>query len=205
VTYIHHKIYSVASKDKSITMAAPAEITIKDLSGEWVLNKTLSDDTDPVLALQGIPWLKRKAIAWATVTLHVKQYTSDADKVVHIDIDQTATGGIKGTTELRTLDWTEREHYDDMFGQLKGQSRFTGPGSEGWDALDSFLKEGWLEGEVEKVQSYVVNAKDEWTGEQIWGFSEIDGKRYYTRRVIVIKGETVLKIRMVYDWQGKKE
>lgn len=41
----------------------------------------------------------------ATITLAVKQYRDD-DGVEHIDIEQTATGGIKGTTENRTLDWT---------------------------------------------------------------------------------------------------
>ena len=41
-------------------MAAPPEVTIGDLSGQFIMNKTLSDDTDAVLALQGISWWKRK-------------------------------------------------------------------------------------------------------------------------------------------------
>lgn len=54
--------------------------------------------------LQGIGWFTRKAIGLATITLDVKQYRDD-EGVEHIDIVQTATGGIKGTTENRTLDW----------------------------------------------------------------------------------------------------
>jgi hypothetical protein len=167
-------------------------------------NKTLSDETDAVLALQGIGWLTRKAIAFATVTLHVKQYV-DENGVTHIDIDQTATGGIKGTTELRALDWVEREHVDHIFGELKGKNR--------WSTLDAtndaFLKEGWLEGDEENsgpngerhMQGYVVNTKSGWTGDQMWGFAIVDGKRYYVRRVVVAKGDKVLKTRLVYDWQ----
>ncbi|CZR61253.1 uncharacterized protein PAC_11149 [Phialocephala subalpina] len=187
-------------------MAAPAEITLKDLTGVWVMNKTLSDDTDAILALQGIGWWTRKAIALATVTLHAKQYLGD-DGIVHIDIEQTATGGIKGTTELRILDWEKREHEDHVFGKLKGRSRWIDlSGVE-----DSFLKDGWLEDNESSgpagekhIESWVENSEKGWTADQIWGFAIIDGKRYYVRRVVVKKGDTVLKARLVYNWQGKK-
>lgn len=54
--------------------------------------------------MQGISWFTRKAIALANLMLDIKQYRDD-DGVEHIDIVQTLTGGIKGTTENRTLDW----------------------------------------------------------------------------------------------------
>jgi len=74
------------------------------------------------------------------------------------------------------------------------------------------LTDGWLTGDEEKagpngecfVESQVVNKEKGWDGLQIWGFAIIDGKRYYTRRVVVTKGDKVLKVRMVYNWQGKK-
>jgi hypothetical protein len=47
----------------------------------------------------------------ATVTLSFKEYVDDK-KVTHIDLDQTATGGIQGTTELRIPDWSETSHED---------------------------------------------------------------------------------------------
>jgi len=188
-------------------MAAPATVTLKDLSGEWVMNKSLSDDTDAILALQGVGWWMRKAIALSTVYLSVKQYV-DENGHTHIDIEQTATGGIKGTTENRELDWVEREHEDHIFGSLKGKSR--------WLTLDGvddpWSKEGWLEGDEEAsgpagekhIESFVKNEGKGWTGDQIWGFAIIDGKRYYTRRVVVKKDDTVLKARLVYNFSGKK-
>lgn len=159
--------------------------------------------------MQGMGWFTRKAISLATVTLHVKQYTHD-DGVVRIDIQQTITGGIKGTAELRTLNWTERSHSDHIFGDLKGKSRWIT--LENPEITDEYLKEGWLEGQEENagpegerhIESFVANEGKGWTGDQIWGFAIVDGKRYYTRRVVVQKGSEVLKVRLVYNWQGKK-
>jgi hypothetical protein len=74
---------------------------------------------------------------------------------------------------------------------------------------DSFLKDGWLEGAEEgedgkrHIESWVLNEERGWEAQQIWGFAILDEKRYYVRRVVVKKGEEVLKIRLVYDWQGK--
>lgn len=155
--------------------------------------------------------MMRKAIAWATVTLSIKQYQDDTG-LTHIDTDQTATGGIKGTQELRALDWTERSHDDHIFGKLKGKSRWIATGSPEYEALDQFMRDGWLEegeeggpnGETH-VQSWVVNEERGWTAEQIWGFAIIEEKRYYTRRVVATKGDEVLVVRLVYDWQGKNE
>ncbi len=140
----------------------------------------------------------------------MKQYV-DAEGVTHIDTDQTATGGIKGTQELRSLDWTERLHDDHIFGKLTGKSRWVAVGSPEYEALDGFMREGWLEdGEQagpngeSHVNSWVVNEEKGWTAEQIWGFADIEGKRYYVRRVVVTKGKEVLSVRLVYDWQGKE-
>src|SRR5438034_10422778 len=71
---------------------------------------------------QGMSWIIRTALSLATVTLHAAEY-KDRD-VVHIDIAQTVTGGLRGTTEHRKLDWSVNDHTDHIFGSIKGQSRF---------------------------------------------------------------------------------
>ncbi|EAW10712.1 uncharacterized protein ACLA_051840 [Aspergillus clavatus NRRL 1] len=115
-------------------MAAPAEVTIKNLSGEWMMEKSISDPTDPVLSLQGVGWVTRKAIGLASVTLKVTSYADAQDaKVLHVDIDQIVTGGLKGTSEKRQTDWTDREHTDHIFGRLQGRSRLL-RGSKGDDS-----------------------------------------------------------------------
>ncbi|KAF2261832.1 hypothetical protein CC78DRAFT_619026 [Lojkania enalia] len=196
-------------------MAAPADKTIKSLDGKWVINKSISDSPDSVLALQGISWLTRKAINLATVTLHIKSYQAPPDgspsdpPVTHFDISQTLTGGLSGTTEKRNLDWKWRPHSDWLFGDLRGRSRWTtfdelkkenaGKGSLEEDAV--FLCEGWMEG-AEVVESFVESEKG-WTGWQVWGFVEVGGERRHARRFVVRKGESVERIRLVYDWAGK--
>lgn len=149
--------------------------------------------------------MTRKAISWATVTLHVKQYIDEAG-LTHIDIANTATGGIKGTTELRTLDFVQRKHEDSMFGSMEGKSRWISIGSPEAQEVDSWLLEGWLEegeesgpnGET-KIHSIVKSTDKGWGTEQVWGFAIVDGKRYYTRRLTTKKGDKTIRIRLVYD------
>ena len=153
----------VSSPCSSISLTYPSpSLTLSQ-------NKTLSDPTDPILALQGISWLTRTAIGLATVTLSVTQYERDGD--VHVDIGQTVTGGINATSEFRTLDWTMRPHQDSVFGSLEGKSRFVkladlGP-AEGAEERE-WLAEGWEEDkEALMVQSWVKNESMGWTANQV--------------------------------------
>lgn len=111
---------------------------------------------------QGIGWFLRKAISLATVTLTIRQYLENS--ITHIDIQQTATGGIQGTTELRKLDWIYHDHKDGIFGDCRGKAR--------WVKLknvddDEFLKTGWDDMEGEHVQSYVESKTNGWTADQV--------------------------------------
>lgn len=155
--------------------------------------------------------MTRKAIGLATVTLDVKQYT-DAEGKHHIDIEQTATGGIKGTSEHRTLDHTYREHSDWLFGKVNGRSFFAT--AEALPATikeelggDEFLAEDWLKGEEEQTGPdgalHVVNwveAEAGWTAAQVWGFQTIGGERRYARNIVIRKGDKAEELRLVYDF-----
>jgi len=99
----------------------------------------LSDDIDAILGMQGVTWISRTAISYATVTLYVNHY-KDENGIEHIDTDQTLTGGVPGTTEKRILDWTPRGHYDYVFGAVTGKSRRLKVD----EIEDKFLKDGWL-------------------------------------------------------------
>lgn len=57
------------SLSSDTAMAAPPEITCKNLQGKWHMNKSLCTRTEEILALQGIGWLTRKAIGLANVTV----------------------------------------------------------------------------------------------------------------------------------------
>jgi hypothetical protein len=151
-------------------------------------------------------------VSLATLTLNIKQYTAPpsppADptgpQVTHIEIEQTGTGGIKGTYEKRCLDYTFRDHSDYLFGNVKGQSKWLNLE----DIEDPFLRSGWLEGDNEKggpngethIISHVESLDAPWTATQIWGFKEIDGVRRYVRNVVIAKGSERVELQLVYDW-----
>ncbi|KFY31323.1 hypothetical protein V493_01213 [Pseudogymnoascus sp. VKM F-4281 (FW-2241)] len=188
-------------------MAAPAEYTLANLNAQWVMNKALSDETEPVLALQGVGWLKRKAIGLATITLAISEKVEN--DVTIIDIESTGTGGIQGTAEHRILDWSQKEHEDHVFGPVTGQTKWVDSKGAEWDALDSFQKEGWLDEKVgpngeTNILSIAVSKNNGWTAVQVWGFTELNGTRYYTRKVVITKGSEVLKVRLFYDFGGPK-
>ena len=127
--------------------------------------------------------------------------------------------GLTSTQENRTLNWIDARHSDRIFGNVIGKSRLFAlqnlqmQGSGGQDDV-KFLKaevlrdlespSSFLEEDGGYVQSWAVN-QDEgygWTAEQIWGFEVLEGKRYYTRRVVVRKGQEVQRVRLVYDYNG---
>jgi hypothetical protein len=102
------------------------------------------------------------------LTLYVDHHKDDSG-VEHIDIAQTLTGGIPGTTENRTLDWTFREHEDYLFGPCLGKSRRVR-----LEEIDNkYLREGWLPDTEEHgaINSYVKSdtpkSNTTWSIEQV--------------------------------------
>ncbi|KJZ76594.1 hypothetical protein HIM_03930 [Hirsutella minnesotensis 3608] len=184
-------------------MAAPANKTIKDLNGKWVLNKKLSDSPDEGLALQGIGFLLRKTIGLATITITVKEYEgppkppSTADGTfTHIDFEQSASG-LSSTKEERCLDNQPRSHSDWLFGDVEGRSRFVRLA----DVDDAFLSKGW-DGAADQdfVHSRGVNEKNGWEATQVWGFQTVNGERRFCRNILITKGDKRAEFRFVYDF-----
>jgi hypothetical protein len=128
------------------------------------------------------------------------------DPVTHIEIAQTVSGGIQGTTEKRCIDGLWREHEDWMFGKVKGQTIWI----KAEDIKDPYLAKGWEESDLEKagpngethLRSYVEREDGKWTAEQIWGFQVIDGARMYARNIVVIAGDDRVEMRLVYNYEA---
>ncbi|KAK0478298.1 hypothetical protein IW261DRAFT_1551663 [Armillaria novae-zelandiae] len=187
-----------------MAVPGPDKFTILDISGKFYLNKTLSDSTDEILRLQGVSWLKRKAISIGTVTLYIKHYKDD-DGIEKVDIDQTVAG-ISGTSEKRSLTWTERENNDDIFGYVIGKSRRVKLG----ELEEEFLKAGWTEDTVEHgvIQAYAASDTPKsgttWIANQTWGVEEVNGERRYARHIKFAgpAGEDI-QARLVYDYEPR--
>ncbi|KAM6498951.1 hypothetical protein JOM56_006899 [Amanita muscaria] len=183
-------------------MAVPPDFTILDLTGKFVLNKTLSDSVDEILQEQGIGYVLRTAIWYATVYLDIKHYKDD-DGVEHIDIAQSFTGGIAGTTERRILYWKFRETEDYIFGPVVGRTRR----AKAEEIEEEFLTKGWTKDTYEhgfvqtRTESNTPKSGTTWIAHQVWGVEEIDGERRYTRH-IHFTGPTgnVLEKRLIYDY-----
>jgi len=145
-----------------------------------------------------VGWFYRRAITSGTVTLYVKEYL-DEQKVYHIDIDQTGIAGLKGTTELRILDWQEHEHTDYIFGTVRGKCRWI----RAADVDDEFLKKGWGKemDDNDAMHNHIESVDKGWVVDQLWGFEDVQGERRYVRHLVVVKGDKRIERRLVYDWQ----
>ena len=97
----------------------------------------------------------------AAVTLHIKHHRDDG--VEKIDVDQILTGGLRGTSECRTLDWAEREHTDYIFGRVMGRSRRVALDT----VEDAFLRDGWVAHDHGLIESFVLSADNAWTAQQV--------------------------------------
>ncbi|ROV89856.1 hypothetical protein VMCG_09504 [Cytospora schulzeri] len=177
-------------------MAAPPEITLKNLSGKFTLNKTLSDSNDPILKIQGVGWIQRKAIGAASLTLTLKQYVDEAGKT-HLDMEGKPSGG-PAQVEQRTLDWdVESEVNHPLFGKGKARSKWVKKD----EITDEYLAKGWEDGSDELILMQTTLDAGSITT-LVHGFETVDGKRHYVRHVVVIKGSETAKVRMVYDYAG---
>ncbi|KAH8652037.1 hypothetical protein BX600DRAFT_516126 [Xylariales sp. PMI_506] len=190
-------------------MAAPVEKTIKDLNGKWVMNKSLSSDVDPVLKIQGIPYLARKAASLVNASTQVKQFEAPPkpggdgngapDIVTHIDTTQTIAG-IKGGVEERCLDNVVREQPDAQGGVMHCRSQWVGPR----DIEEQCIRDGWLvEGEEDGkplILTHLVHEKAGWEATQIWGFQMVNEERRFCASMLASKGNEREYVRVVYDY-----
>jgi hypothetical protein len=78
---------------------------------------------DSALELQGMPWMIRKAVSFATIKGRLSQKTDELGVTV-IQVAQTATGGIKGETETYRLDGSETTQGSGHVRRAKIQTRW---------------------------------------------------------------------------------
>ncbi|KAI1094280.1 hypothetical protein F5B19DRAFT_73178 [Rostrohypoxylon terebratum] len=188
-------------------MAAPEAITMHDLSGIWGFNKSLSDDPEPWYKLQGMPWIFQKLLPRATVTNRITQ-TTDESGFTRIQTYSKMSGGFEFNPEPYILDGLEhatpggiqrvRAEWVDF--------RRPKPTNVRGEPIDSYLTQGWPEDSNATTWDHVyVHTKNDnggWIVEDVWGFSLIDGKRYFVTRSLMRKGEYCMRMALVREWKG---
>lgn len=150
-------------------------------------NKSLSDDLNPLMELQGVPWLARKAASMATIKARLTQHTGP-DGVASLTTEGMSAGGLKAKATTYRLDGCEVKH-EGQYGVTRMRARLVdGPASQPLlslaapEALDAYLTEGWLyeDGKQTQLPRHIqihIDNSTAGSAEQVWGFSTIAGQR----------------------------
>jgi hypothetical protein len=133
-----------------------------------------------------------------------KSFT-DAEGIYHIESVQMGPAGFKGSTEARVLDGKWHDKSDFIFGPTKEKTEWIKLSDlSDTDEDDKYLKTGF---DAETEAGEVINATIEsvgagWVGRQVWGFATVDGVRKHVRHITVRKGDKVVRLKMINDYEG---
>ncbi|KAJ5827800.1 hypothetical protein N7447_004563 [Penicillium robsamsonii] len=170
-------------------MAAPLEKNTSDMTGVWVM--------------QGVPWLVRKVLAYASVTLTMTHSTEPAENgsgdITKIRVKQTISPGGFSNEDDYILDSETREATVPIFGTIAMYAKYT-PVAE---IEDAELRARLVEGQTgaAAIQEIATNKGVGWDAVGTWGFEIIDGQRYFTRTTVTKKGDEKVSVRLVYDYR----
>ncbi|CAG8898608.1 unnamed protein product [Penicillium egyptiacum] len=198
-------------------MAVPDFKDVPDLTGTWVLNRDLSTDPDKVFVLQGVPWVVRKVLQHAQLSLKIHQTTSLSKKstgtdgnangnsdladnlkpVTTLDMTQTVNPGGFDSKGSYPIDGSQLDVSLPIFGCVQMQLKFIDRSDILEDSIRQIVEVGSLSDKV--IQEFAQNTSKGWEAEVIWGFEELDGKRYLTRNISTTKEEKKVIAKMVYD------
>ncbi|KAJ5170025.1 uncharacterized protein N7500_002808 [Penicillium coprophilum] len=193
-------------------MAAPSLRDIPDLNGTWVLNRKLSTDPDDIMALQGVPWVVRKVLRHARLSLQICQTTSTCIEE-KVDDSSILADNLKSVTSLRITQTVNPGGFDSegsylvdgskqdlslpIFGDIQMQLKFIPRSHVLEDCIRETVEVASLTSIV--IQELALNSSKGWDAEVIWGFEELDGKRYLTRNIRTTKEDKKVIAKMVYD------
>ncbi|KAL4886605.1 hypothetical protein BJY04DRAFT_213364 [Aspergillus karnatakaensis] len=200
-------------------MPAPSDISITNLTGDWVIDKSKTENLDAALKLQGISWLRRKAVTSGTITLKITQTTTPDPSLM---MQQGLRSIFPGVEQTRSLDWSEHEHVDAVSGAaIKVKSRFVAGTSTGGKvkpvltvqtggAVDVASIEGYLTSEADGsgsggldlqrafVQDFIWCEEGGWSAEQVWAIERDGDDVFLFCRAVAVKGSEVEKACLVY-------
>ncbi|KAJ5788783.1 hypothetical protein N7457_003773 [Penicillium paradoxum] len=191
---------------------------IPDLTGSWVLNRKLSTDPDEVFSLQGVPWVVRKVLRHARLSLQIWQSTSippskstmsegtsiespalteKSDSVTTLRVKQTVNPGGFDSEGCYAVDGSPQDLSLPIFGDIRTQLTIINKSDILDNCVCQILTVASLTANV--IQELAHNASKGWEAEVIWGFEELDGKKYLTRNISTTKEEKKVIAKMVYE------
>ncbi|PYH78100.1 hypothetical protein BO82DRAFT_343540 [Aspergillus uvarum CBS 121591] len=91
-------------------------------------DKSLSSDLDPILELQGIPWLLRKTILFTPLTIQIAHHTdtnaSGGPPQTQLTARQTSSKAANPPPDIRHFDWEVYEQENFLFGGIVCRNRY---------------------------------------------------------------------------------
>ncbi|KAI1193513.1 hypothetical protein F5X97DRAFT_338829 [Nemania serpens] len=183
-------------------MAAPSNINISDVTGRWSLNRGLSGSLESCFALQGIPWIIRKVINFASLELqYIKDAPSDETAAPSFAFKQTVRPGGFDTINKYIIDGEKRTDTVPIFGEITMHAKYLdrdevtpeqtlGRGIQGDSTKDVAL--------LEVVESENMG----WKAETLWVFETIDGEYRFCKYNIITKDGQRETAKLVHDYIG---
>lgn len=167
-----------------------------------------------ILLQQGVPWIVRKALKYASLSLNISQTTTIPDlsekpaleaegsdsPVTTLHVKQTVSPGNFDSEGSYSVSGEAKEYSLPIFGNISMQLRYMNI----TEISDQDLQQKLSEGSPSKtvIDELAHNSTKGWNARVLWGFEVIDGRRYLTRNVVTSKDERSVKARMVYDFQN---
>ncbi|KAI0506265.1 hypothetical protein F5B22DRAFT_650823 [Xylaria bambusicola] len=183
-------------------MAAPSEINVSDVTGRWALNRALSDQLEPLFTLQGIPWIIRKVINFASLELqYTKDPPSDPTAATSFSFKQTVRPGGFDTINRYVLDGDKRTDTVPIFGEVTMYAKYLNRDEV---TLEQTLGTG-IQGDAEKDVAIIEVTESKsmgWKAETVWVFETIDGEYRLCKYNRIWKGDQSAKAKMVHDYIG---
>ncbi|KAI0452057.1 hypothetical protein F5B21DRAFT_484964 [Xylaria acuta] len=180
-------------------MATPANITLENLDDQWAMNFGLCDNSDPMLKLHGVPWLLRKILGWVSMTVAIKTWSDTPTGLTHFLIEYKPPLGLPTSSEERVFNFEGDEFTVPIYGKLRVRMRWAT--AKELDGIDEFLAEGF---EGTNIHMMTEHVDLDTVTHQVFGFEEVGGTRFHTRHIVVMRGEEVQKLRLVYDYIGPR-
>ncbi|KAJ5083254.1 hypothetical protein N7456_012681 [Penicillium angulare] len=183
-------------------MAAPSEITLKNLNGQFVMNSSISDSGDPILKLQGVNFFFRKILNMVAVTVVFKEWV-DESGITHVVIENKPSSGLPANVEDRTLNGEPNKFAHTLFGNVSVRTKWQSV--KELNDIDEYLAKGFEDGTEDLIYSETEHVDQDLITHQAFGFQEINGTRHHTRHIVVKKGEEVVRATLAYDYLGPRD
>lgn len=180
-------------------MAAPKQANVFDVTGRWLLNRGLSNSTEASFALQGIPWIVRKVINFASLELqYVKLPPAPGSTAARFGFKQTISPGGFNTSNEYIIDGESRTDTVPIFGEISAQCSYIGRDAVAkhvGNVVDSNSVDMAI---LEIIRSEVMG----WSASTVWVLEMVEGGQRLVKHNTTTKGERVEKAKMVFDYLG---